>query len=242
MKIFKIYLMGVIVFFFASFFRYQLPSFYLTSILSAFFIIILAIPSYYYLYQWVGMAKAFTVIGIISVLSLIIEIIAVITGLPYGNFYYSEDLGFKIFGLVPWLVGLAYPPILLGSIAISRHLVEEKWVKLVPTATLFNILVDLVLDPAAVTSGLWSWNVNGIYYGVPLINFIGWFMTGFIYINIIYYFTRDELVRGIPITITGSVIWILSFWSGYLIWSNIYFPALIGLIVLTYLLFKNSCN
>ena len=37
-------------------------------------------------------------------------------------------------------------------------------------------ILDLVLDPIAVDEGRWSWDMPGKYYGVPIKNFIGWFI------------------------------------------------------------------
>ena len=44
---------------------------------------------------------------------------------------------------------------------------------------------DLSLDPLMVASGHWVWDVKGVYFGVPLQNFWGWWLTAFI-VFIIY--------------------------------------------------------
>lgn len=37
--------------------------------------------------------------------------------------------------------------------------------------------LDLFIDPIAVAAGYWVWLVPGeIYYGIPLLNFVGWFV------------------------------------------------------------------
>ncbi len=37
--------------------------------------------------------------------------------------------------------------------------------------------VDLFIDPVAVKAGYWVWFVEGtVYYGIPLLNFVGWFV------------------------------------------------------------------
>ncbi len=38
------------------------------------------------------------------------------------------------------------------------------------------VALDLVMDPLQVASGHWAWREPGIYYGVPLANFGGWFL------------------------------------------------------------------
>lgn len=43
------------------------------------------------------------------------------------------------------------------------------------------VLVDLFIDPLAVAIGYWIWFVEGsIYYGIPLLNFVGWFVLMFL--------------------------------------------------------------
>ena len=51
----------------------------------------------------------------------------------------------------------------------------------VPLATgLIAVLVDLFIDPIAVSIGYWVWFVRGnVYYGIPLLNFVGWFVLMF---------------------------------------------------------------
>jgi len=41
-------------------------------------------------------------------------------------------------------------------------------------------------DPAAVVKELWIWAGPGQYYRIPLINFGGLFLTGFIYFTVFY--------------------------------------------------------
>jgi hypothetical protein len=39
------------------------------------------------------------------------------------------------------------------------------------------VVLDLFVDPVAVKAGYWVWFVPGrVYYGIPLLNFVGWFV------------------------------------------------------------------
>jgi putative membrane protein len=39
------------------------------------------------------------------------------------------------------------------------------------------VLLDLFIDPVAVAAGYWVWRIPGtVYYGIPLLNFVGWFV------------------------------------------------------------------
>ena len=37
---------------------------------------------------------------------------------------------------------------------------------------------DLFLDPQMVGEGYWRWSRGGIYRGIPMSNYLGWFLTG----------------------------------------------------------------
>lgn len=51
------------------------------------------------------------------------------------------------------------------------------WWKVPLLASGIAVLLDLFIDPIAVTVGYWVWLVPGeVYYGIPLLNFVGWFV------------------------------------------------------------------
>jgi Predicted membrane protein len=53
----------------------------------------------------------------------------------------------------------------------------------------------LVLDPAAVSLGIWSYS-KGFYYGVPWSNFAGWILSGSVALMLLEFgFDRSELVE-----------------------------------------------
>ena len=53
------------------------------------------------------------------------------------------------------------------------------------------VLLDLVLDPIAVDEKRWSWKKPGAYYGVPLLNFVGWLFTTFLILFVFRLFQSD---------------------------------------------------
>ncbi len=53
------------------------------------------------------------------------------------------------------------------------HLV---WLAPLATAAI-AVVLDLFIDPVAVATGYWTWRVKGtVYYGIPLLNYVGWFV------------------------------------------------------------------
>ena len=52
----------------------------------------------------------------------------------------------------------------------------------VPLLTaLIAVVMDLFIDPVAIEAGYWIWLVQGtVYYGIPLLNYVGWFVLMFL--------------------------------------------------------------
>ena len=164
------------------------------------------------------------------ILSLIVEAFSVWTGLPYGEFHYSRILGYRILGLVPVSVGFAYLPILLGSMTIASRYSGKSLTRYAIYSSLANVSIDFVIDPAAVHAGFWAWTKPGFYYGVPFINFVGWIITGIIYSAIFYTFFLADNDLPLPSGVSTSIIWILSFWSGYNLLNMFFIPGILGII------------
>jgi putative membrane protein len=131
---------------------------------------------------WKGMAA---MLGISFLVSLLFESVGVATGWVYGPYHYTDMLGPKLLGLVPLFVPLgwflmSYPAFIIadwiaptGGPRVKRALVVAALAALAMTAW------DLVMDPARVHTGMWVWEAKGPYFGIPLQNFLGWWLTTF---------------------------------------------------------------
>lgn len=105
------------------------------------------------------------------------------TGLLFGNYYYTDTLGPKVFGLVPWLIPVAW----LGMLYPARGTVDFLFgfgsrpagaaVRIALSALALTAW-DLSLDPRMVGDGHWVWIGGGAYFGIPLSNFLGWWLAG----------------------------------------------------------------
>jgi putative membrane protein len=49
---------------------------------------------------------------------------------------------------------------------------------------------DLVMDPMMVAGGHWVWEVEGAYFGIPLQNFAGWWLTVFVVFLLFLYLVK----------------------------------------------------
>lgn len=202
------------------------------STVSMLFILLLALPSFGVLIRWLGIRLGLFILVLFSLLPLIVEAVAVLTGIPYGRFSYSQAIGPVFFGLVPLSVAFAYLPVLLGGTALSCRGSGNKFSRAVFLSGGFILLADLVIDPAAVHAGFWTWENPGLYYGIPLSNFIGWALTGLIY-SWLFLALVSKSARPLycpPAPMAASLLLIMALWSGYLFRNLLLVPAVLGLV------------
>lgn len=215
-------------------------------VVSTFMIFVIAFPSMIGAVRVFGVVKGLVMFGIFGLYALIFESIAISTGIPYGAFAYGSSIGGKIYGLVPWTVLFSWTPIVFGLLPVAVQIAKRgslRW--LVMTVGL--LLVDLVLDPAAVHLGFWSWESGGFYYGVPFVNFVGWIVSGGIAAVMLIYLSsglsaRVYEYRSLFMT---SLLMILGFWTSVAFVSELYLPCFLGSILIFFLcwnLFKPTGN
>jgi putative membrane protein len=110
-----------------------------------------------------------------------IELVGVVTGVPYGEFAYLIDLGPMVLDAVPVGLPVFFLPLVVNSYLLVVLLLGPRATSagLRVGGTLLAVLaMDLVLDPGAVGLGFWAYEAGGWYYGVPLSNFAGWLLSG----------------------------------------------------------------
>ncbi|MGQ9904506.1 MAG: carotenoid biosynthesis protein [Anaerolineae bacterium] len=120
------------------------------------------------------------------------EAVSVVTGAPFGYYNYTGQLGPKAFGLVPFIIPVAWLMVLYPAYETVRFLFKQlapqAWRESGWRVGLIQCLLsaaamtawDLSLDPRMVSAGYWVWRDGGPYFGIPLSNFAGWLLTSFI--------------------------------------------------------------
>ena len=113
------------------------------------------------------------------------ENLSIATGFPFGHYYFTAEMGPKVFQ-VPIALGLAYLGIGYLSWTIGAVLVCPGRIVLIPlVATTCMVAWDAAMDPAwGTVLRLWVWRDGGPYFGVPLSNFAGWFLTVYIFFQL----------------------------------------------------------
>ena len=108
---------------------------------------------------------------------LLVEAVGVHTGVPFGAYAYTGDLGAQVLG-VPAVVPLAWTMMAWPALVVGRALARRLPVALVGGVAL--AAWDLFLDPQMVDAGHWRWAEPSpalpLVPGVPLTNYAGWLL------------------------------------------------------------------
>jgi len=201
-------------------------------------IILFAAPAFWAVKMWLGVRDAVLLFVVLGVLALVIETSAIITGFPYGHFGYSDLLGYRLLGYTPWTVFLAWTPLVLAAFAISKRLAVsgKLWAVRIVLVAVILVVFDLVLDPGAVKIGFWRYEGGGVFYGVPVSNFLGWLFSGAIAGAVLEIFTliKKPLLPA-PAQMISSAFFIVSFWTFIAFFSGMYWPLAIGVVAVALL-------
>ena len=192
--------------------------------------LLIAFPSFAALWRYAGPRRAVFSLGALGAFGFAIETTGTVTGFPYGEFYYGESLGPKLFGRVPYILPVSYTPLVIGAVAAcaparppASRARALAWAAL---SALVLTLLDGVLDPGAAALGFWMWPDGGAYYGVPASNYAGWLLSGAMACGLLVALGRW---RGPPPgEMLDSALLALAFWCGVAVFQGLWIPALLG--------------
>jgi uncharacterized membrane protein len=133
------------------------------------------------------------------------EFCSIHTGIPYGYYYYIEHTkGYELWVLgVPFMDSLSYVFLTYASYSMALftvspmicsrgmiYLLETKALRYSFFTTILGavylVYLDIIIDPVALRGSRWflgqiyGYPFGGVYFGVPINNFIGWAVVGFI--------------------------------------------------------------
>lgn len=130
-------------------------------------------------WTWVALFLALSIS-----ITLFLESLGVATGWIYGAYHYSNKLGPLFLGLTPYIIPLSWFMMLYPAYRMADRILpplgSSRWLGVAALGGLIMTAWDLTLDPWMVASGHWIWETPGAYFGVPLHNYLGWWLTGFI--------------------------------------------------------------
>lgn len=125
----------------------------------------------------IGIRKTVFISSVTIILTWAIEAIGILTGIPFGRYYYTEKLQPQLLD-VPILIPFAWLMMLPPSWAVAQRITgQEKGIRFVTISGLAFTAWDLFLDPQMVKWDLWTWSKSSGYFGIPYANFFGWFVS-----------------------------------------------------------------
>lgn len=144
-----------------------------------------------------GWGKAITLFVLASGVALLSELGGTNVGLPFGHYHYTSMLGYKVLGDVPYPIPISWYYMLYCCLAFCGRLMAAddssatKW-KWALVAGLFLTAWDVPMEVQMtnVAPVHWAWDLHRfpewvpvwlggpLFYGMPLSNWIGWWVTG----------------------------------------------------------------
>jgi carotene biosynthesis associated membrane protein len=147
-----------------------------------------------------GWGRSVAVAAVGTAIGAAAELVGTATGFPFGAYAYSDFLGVKIAGRVPYAIPPSWYAAGLLSFAFATGL-GQRGARRVVTAAAFLVLWDVALDPA-MSAGfpVWLWQDTGPFYGMPWVNWAGWFGTGLIIMAGLELLTQGRVAEAGPWT------------------------------------------
>lgn len=199
-------------------------------------------------------------------------------GVPFGFYYYTgSTVGQELYiADVPFMDSLSFTFLLFSSYCLAlvfllpsvaragqRRLqfvldpkIRTSWSSLLLTAT-FLTVIDVIIDPVALRGDRWflgriyGYPDPGVYFGIPLMNFVGWAVVGVVGLGM-YFFVdrrlppltlrRDQASATTPLLLGCALYYgvllfnlVITFWIGEpllgLVGMMIYLPITIVLVL-----------
>lgn len=170
-----------------------------------------------------GWPKLLRVVTPVVTLAWTLEWVGHTTGFPFGAYHYTPALQPQVGG-VPIIVPLAWLMMLPPAWGIAAIITRSTrgWRFVMVSAAAFTAW-DLFLDPQMVAWGYWVWDVPGSYFGIPLINFLGWFCSAMLLTLV----ARPATLPQAPLMMIYTATWGLQSVGQAFLWQ-MPGPALVG--------------
>jgi uncharacterized membrane protein len=200
-------------------------------------------------------------------------------GVPFGFYYYTgSTVGQELYiSNVPFMDSISFTFLLFASYCLALLFVlpsiagswpsrlqlfmdpqvRTSWAPLLLTAT-FLTFIDVIIDPVALRGNRWflgqvyGYPDPGVYFGIPLMNFVGWAVVGLLALSMYYVIDRrlppigDSESRTIYLLLGCALYYgVLIFTLAITFWIGEYLLGLVGAMIylpLTILMVLRLCN
>ncbi len=187
---------------------------------------------------------AFLLIGWMT--AFVCEFSSTRIGVPFGLYYYNgSTVGQELYiADVPFMDSLSFTFLLFGSYCMAlvfvlpsaqnlspRRLqfmldadVRTAWPVLVLAAA-FLTLIDVIIDPVALRGDRWflgsiyGYPEAGLYFGIPLMNFVGWAVVGLVALSVYFVIDRRLPQPAGDTTVTAQLLLGCALYYGVLLFN-----------------------
>ena len=173
-----------------------------------------------------GLSTTLRTFAVVGVLSYLAELTGSTTGTPFGRYHYTDILQPQIAG-VPLLIPLAWMMMLPPAWAIARLIIgkSQSRIGFIILSALAFTAWDLFLDPQMVRWQFWVWEIRGNYFGIPLVNYLGWILVS----ALLTFTANPKDLPLFPLALIYVLTWLLQTIGQGIFWSQPG-PALFGFI------------
>ncbi len=178
--------------------------------------------------------------------ALVAELVSTRVGVPFGLYHYTgATRGAELFvGNVPFFSPLSFPFLAYASFCLARRAFGPAWVstragraRAVLVSGALMMLLDVVIDPLAVRGGRWflghifDYPDGGLYFGVPLSNFLGWLTVGWLTVGGVVFLTMPAGRLGSPGPGIGLYYLVLAVNLTVTLWIGEWLIAAAGIVI-----------
>jgi putative membrane protein len=138
-----------------------------------------------------GLADLLVFLALFSAGGFAVENVSVAAGPPFGLYHFTNVFDMPMIGHVPLDVGVMYFAMgyhawVIGNILLDKadtRLAQRFNVLALPVVAAFVMVMwGVVVDPGSATIlQVWIWHNSGGYFGVPLINYLGWYVVVYVF-------------------------------------------------------------
>lgn len=154
---------------------------------------VMVITSVFVIYRLRPNRFLFTIILLITALTFILQAIAVLTGIPFGEFFYTNVLGPRIMD-VSIVIAINWSMIILCAYVFTQQLVEKIKIDqrfIILITPIIVTLIDYIMEPVAMYLRFWIWKD----IAVPASNYISWFLFSLLCTVFIYFITWGKKIN-----------------------------------------------